>query len=438
MKIGAYVQAAYAKPAYAVECYDARAWPGFEMVLDVLRRAGYAVEHCSAATAHEFPVVLVSITAACDWWSFIAERVRWKAGARCVIVGGAGVLNVRPFLDFADVFVFGRAEGLIADVVSAGLNGSRFAHPAVCYSDEFDAGREYRIEQADRPYPHTVTLENGKTWREAAIGCQRKCLFCGYTWHRRHVGLKQSEAGAGGALWPSSAELTAFDLAKMPIEQWPKNLIVGLDGLSFRLRRAVNKAIPDELVASILQRRSGYSRVYNIVGYPTESECDAEEFYSLARRVQLPEQRVVNLHSTRFRAMPATPLAVWEMDHRDFRRWPYEAAYRGPTGIVTYLETPSLKLIDRSGESSPTVLLDAVAHRGTEADAPAVRAVASSRKFWAARSAVREATLRASFDIDRLMGRYSWADLPTRYLLGVGSRVQIERAESIARKRLSA
>jgi hypothetical protein len=39
MKIAAYVMDAYAKQTYVNESHDVRAWPGFEMVLDAVRRA---------------------------------------------------------------------------------------------------------------------------------------------------------------------------------------------------------------------------------------------------------------------------------------------------------------------------------------------------------------------------------------------------------------
>ena len=66
MKIAAYVMDAYAKQTYSTESHDMRAWPGFEMVLDAIRRAGFDYEYAGRATIHEFDVVLVSITSDCD------------------------------------------------------------------------------------------------------------------------------------------------------------------------------------------------------------------------------------------------------------------------------------------------------------------------------------------------------------------------------------
>ena len=59
-KVAVYVQGRYAKPAYKVESYDTRAWPGLELVCHALRQAGIEVGYCSAATVDRYRVVLVS------------------------------------------------------------------------------------------------------------------------------------------------------------------------------------------------------------------------------------------------------------------------------------------------------------------------------------------------------------------------------------------
>jgi hypothetical protein len=50
-EVAVYVQSKYAKPAYAVESYNVRAWPGLEMIYHSLRQAGLEVDYCSSATA---------------------------------------------------------------------------------------------------------------------------------------------------------------------------------------------------------------------------------------------------------------------------------------------------------------------------------------------------------------------------------------------------
>lgn len=138
-EIAIYVQAQYSKKTYKRESYDIRKWYGLEIVRDDLERAGFAVTYCSIADVATYRVVLVSITSACDWYSFIAERVRWPSGKYVVVCGGAGVLNIRPVLKHADVFVFGRGEGLVVNLVQNILAGRRLRHESVAWADGFSA-----------------------------------------------------------------------------------------------------------------------------------------------------------------------------------------------------------------------------------------------------------------------------------------------------------
>ena len=128
MKVCAYVQSAYAKKTYKNECMDTRQFVGLRIVINELEKAGIPVEYAGIATVHEYNVVLVSLTAQCDWYSFVSERMCWKSGHYKVAVGGAGVLNVEPFLEFFDVAMIGRGEDLIVPVVKGLLSGEKFNH----------------------------------------------------------------------------------------------------------------------------------------------------------------------------------------------------------------------------------------------------------------------------------------------------------------------
>lgn len=165
MRICAYVQGGYAKPAYKNENFNTRQWVGLSVIVDSLRRAGYEVEYAGAATVHEYDWVLVSITSDCDWWSFIAERVQWRAGSYKVIVGGAGVLNVRPFLPYADYFSLGRGERTVPALI-----GGDALDDSIIESRTFSPDAIYHIRQ-EMCYGEDVTLTNGRTFHELSQGC---------------------------------------------------------------------------------------------------------------------------------------------------------------------------------------------------------------------------------------------------------------------------
>lgn len=428
MRIAAYVMNEYAKQTYATESHDVRAWPGFEVVLDAIRRAGYAIEYAGRATVHEYDVVLVSITSDCDWWPWIAERATWKTGKPLVIAGGAGVLNVRPFLQWVDAFVLGRGELITPAILQAHSKGDRHQSQSVIWSDSFDVSNRYEIAQTVKPYPHTVTLTNGKLFTEVSIGCPNRCLFCGYTWHRRYIGDGTYKAGAE-SMNSGNRERTIIDLLKLPPSQWQDEgplRIVGLDGMSERLRRRANKPITRDMFRAFLSGLAEIApphqvKVYCIVGYPTETLDDWQEFTddikAIDSKLKPGKQRSILLHCTPFRAMPATPAACWPMALTNYRGEIAKALRRpGMKGNILFQGNRFWSVEGMGTDSLSTVMQSAICLRGTERDADAMLMIARARKYWNAPSRDKEATLRKLFDIEGMFAKQEPESLATRYL----------------------
>ena len=428
MKICAYVQTRYAKATYKTECFNVRAWVGMSVIIDVLSRAGYTVEYAGKDTVHQYDIVLVSLTSDCDWWQFIPERTQWRKGNYKVIIGGAGLLNIRPFLEYADCFVWGRGENIIVPLVEALAQGEEYHHESVAYRDTFFADRAYKIAQVDESYPYEVRLSNGKIFREREIGCPHKCLFCGYTWQRKYV-------GAGGAyidtsVWGenmSNKEVALLDWAegKSPVTI-DRIGITSIDGFSERLRFSVNKRISKDLLKSFftILGQSEFTqkmKIYNIVGLPSETEEDWSEFLQTIAEVDTQcspgKQWGIILHNTPFRAMPATPMACAPMSYKNYRgeiaRFLGQGRYKGN---IFFQGNKFWAVESGWTDSLPTVILSAICHRGVEADADNVRKIACSKKFWRANLEVKQKTLEKYFDVATLFGSYEWNNLPTRYL----------------------
>lgn len=126
---------------------------------------------------HQYDVVLVSLTSECDWWSYIAERQRWRKGDYKVLIGGAGVLHVVPFLRWFYAVMFGRGENLIVPLVQSIERGERWHRDSVLYADEFSYDRIWRIEQTETAYQHALRLDEKQNFVEKEIGCNHRCLF---------------------------------------------------------------------------------------------------------------------------------------------------------------------------------------------------------------------------------------------------------------------
>ena len=429
MRICAYVQEAYSKANYKNECMDTRQFVGLRVVIDCLERAGYSVEYAGLATVHQYDVVLVSLTADCDWWTFISERQRWRKGGYKVLVGGAGVLHVAPFLPWFYAAMLGRGENLIVPLIQGIESGDRWESESVLYSDTFSEDKTYRLAQVDLQYPHPIKLSENRKFCEGAIGCNHKCLFCGYTWQRKFVSPHEYYR-MEDSLFGNIADK---ERAMRDLDEDPRSIdfahlrTTAIDGFSERLRVGVNKPITRRIIHNFLvaminsPAKPHQLKFYNICGYPTETDEDWMEFLDELRLADEATDRrerqwSIVLHSTPFRAMPATPMACAPMSKRNYRGLIGGKLGAGLKGNLIY-QGKNLWAVESMGtDSLSTVMLSAIAHRGSREDSENIGRLCATKKFWSASASVREKTLERYFDMDRLFGPFTPETLPSRYL----------------------
>lgn len=429
MKICAYVQESYAKSAYKNECMDRRQFAGLHVIIDSLKRAGINVDYAGISNVNKYDIILVSLTSDCDWWSFIKERMQWQKGEYKVLIGGAGVLHVAPFLQWFDVAIFGRGENLIVPLVSEIERGNRFHDDSIMWSDEFDINRVWRIAQVDKPYSNIVKLSNGKVFAEGAIGCNHHCLFCGYTWHRKFASpykhYKMEDSLFGNIADKERAMLDLNDDSYSV--DFSKLRTTAIDGFSERLRIGVGKPITRDIIERFLTAmvNSGQKphklKLYNICGFPTETENDWHEFINTVKEVDArfnsdEKQWMMDLHSTPFRAMPATPMACAPMQKRNFRNVFAKTIANSQNGLILY-RGKRISVVDSFAiDSLATVMLSAIAHRGSVEDSENIAKLCCTKKFWSASSLVKENTLSKYFDMDKLFDAFTPEQLPSKYL----------------------
>lgn len=429
MRICAYVQEAYSKANYKNECMDTRQFVGLRVVIDCLERAGYSVEYAGLATVHQYDVVLVSLTADCDWWTFISERQRWRKGGYKVLVGGAGVLHVAPFLPWFYAAMLGRGENLIVPLIQGIESGARWESESVLYADTFREDKIYRLAQVDLQYPHPIKLSENRNFCEGAIGCNHKCLFCGYTWQRKFISPHKYYR-MEDSLFGNIADK---ERAMLDLDEDPRSIdfahlrTTAIDGFSERLRVGVNKPITRRIIHNFLvaminsPAKPHQLKFYNICGYPTETDEDWMEFLDELRQADEATDRrerqwSIVLHSTPFRAMPATPMACAPMSKRNYRGLIGGKLGAGLKGNLIY-QGKNLWAVESMGtDSLSTVMLSAIAHRGSREDSENIGRLCATKKFWSASASVREKTLERYFDMDKLFGPFTPDTLPSRYL----------------------
>ena len=427
MKICAYVQEQYTKTAYSNESMDARQFVGLKVIVDSLMQAGYAVEYAGIATVHLYDIVLVSLTSDCDWWSFIAERTRWQNGSYNVIIGGAGLMHIAPFLPFGDYFSFGRGEQTLVELVRALDGKGDCTSDSICDARTFSPDKVYHIQQAQAPYPHPIRIDDKSEWNEGMIGCNHKCLFCGYTWHRK-CNYNQAFMWDSGKTNMSDKECAMLDWESGKYKvNWSRLRTTAIDGFSERLRYMVNKRISRRSVEMFLRdmilsdAKPHQIKLFNVCGLPTETEADWWELIDVFKSTDAymsphGKQWSIVLHSTPFRPMPATPLACAPMSYRNYRGEIGRILGKGLKGNIIY-QGRALWAVESMGtESLPTVILSAICHRGSADDTENIIRIARSKKFWSAPVLVRQATLEKYFDVGRLFGAFTAQTLPSRYL----------------------
>lgn len=441
MKITIYVQGDYAKQCYADESYDSRWWPGMELIKDACVRAGYEVGYSSFADVHESDVVLCSMTGAVDFFVFLSERCRWKGFKGKIIVGGAAVLNPRPLLPFFDVFVLGRGEKTIITILQAFEAGETPKGDGIVVSEDFSMDKTYKLAStlSTGLYPHRVNLPKG-SYQETAVGCRFKCAFCNYTWGRPFIGLTQADAGAGNEIFGvGNHEHTIAELDFDHPELWsPHMRNVAFDGASDRIRRMINKNITSKEISEFIRIAPSDKRrrfkVYNVLGYPGETEADWLELLQACNEpdatvYQLPSGKpcVFELSQLGFYAMPGTPSALWEQAYRpvlpDFVKWvrTQDWVFKGNQSI----HNPYIRF-DRGGaavipsqymERLGTHILQTIIWRCDERHSDAIRKISVSTKFWNLRDSDRVTAMESLIDTRDLFKEHSWETLPTRNIL---------------------
>lgn len=229
-------------------------------------------------------------------------------------------------------------------------------------------------------------------------------------------------------LWggDENRERAMLDIASGIELDFTKLRTTAIDGLSQRLRFMVNKKITREMLVDFIIKlhtsgKPHQVKIYNIIGYPTETLDDWFEFKEdiIKADEQLSKtskQTSLLLHSTPFRAMPATPMACKPMSYKNYRGEIARVLGAGYKGNIFYQGNAVWAVESMGTESLPTVIQSAIVWRGTEKDTENIIKIARSKKFNGASSKVKQATLEKYFDVKTLFGEFTKESLPTRYL----------------------
>jgi len=407
---------------------------GAYMVIDCLQRNGYTVSFCSPETAKDYDVVLISLASTFDVYNLIkavAKLRSWKKRSFRVVAGGFGLQNVYPLRQYIDYAVFGRAENIIVPLIKAIEGKKDFIHESVMVMEH--GIHPVKVAQAMELYPHELNTKPVK-YKEKEIGCPRKCLFCHYSFSRKHI--KRHEGAFYGAMSYGSMKEVLFDELLRDSDMKTKTR-TALDGFSERLRFAFNKRLSNDLIKQTIeevsrkwQGKSAWLTLYHIGSYPTETDDDREEFRNVLEACNCTGKQVyIHVHVSPFRPSPLTPAAYLPANiNYNWRR-------KANTNIVS---KDNLEVSYMHSLESPFSLLQSlVVERATEESDDIIHTICFSKQLAKLKAEEKIYALDKTFNLQPYIREYHTDErLPTWYLESYIPNEQIKQMAKKLKKNL--
>jgi radical SAM superfamily enzyme YgiQ (UPF0313 family) len=281
-----------------------------------LQANGYAVDICTYEQAHKYELVLVSMTSTWDIYEFYKsmKKAGWQNRKFKALLGGFGCQNPFALDDFIDWAFFGRAEGIITDVVEKILSGIDPDFP-------FISPLKNPRSTVARPVQYLSHFEikygkNCSTWKEEFTGCPFTCKFCHYTWNRKNVRPGDPNKYVNDGISTGSKEVMLMDV--IDYEEKMGRVTAGLDGYSERLRFLYGKPITWDIMEGALDHMASfvgnsYMKIYNITNFPGETPEDEAEFIKFCKDYTASTSKKdgilsVEVFNTAFRPSINTPM----------------------------------------------------------------------------------------------------------------------------------
>jgi radical SAM superfamily enzyme YgiQ (UPF0313 family) len=286
----------------------------YGMALCLSRLSGHDIYRVTPKTAKLVDVLLFS----CFWWEHIfllADFMR-RAGIKKtdanrprVIVGGFNTFNPVPFLPYADAVVCGDGENLIEQVI-----GGDYSSDSVLID-----GKESVKWNNVNPLIGFCHDTNDVGRLEIARGCKAKCRFCAVSALKpyREVPLNEVEeaikttrAKRLAMFAPEPTFHTSNNELQELCRKYGKTrldtdvrldriehrhmdggvLRSGIEGLSERLRKSVNKGYPNDFIVESVRKAIEQGRhgmfFYLILDLPGEQDADFDEFIGMLHRIE--------------------------------------------------------------------------------------------------------------------------------------------------------
>lgn len=303
--------------------FDSLKYLGIKAVMKEIDLKKHTVTFISASDLNDYDYVLVPIHSFQDILNLVKAVSPYKKKRKAkIIVGGQGVVNVKAYLPYIDIAVFGRAEGQINEI----LGGGSPENVLVVKKDpNLEKGYFYRQPQY---------LVDG----EKNVGCRNKCYFCFYSWTHK---LFCPASNYNSTVYDECS--TEDDIKSLKVTR-SGHYLTAVDGFSEESRLRVNKQITNSdlknKIKEILKVKSEkkiFIKTFIIAGYPWEKigEDYIDELKGVIERADGPTASAglsLYFQVTPFSPTPLTPMQYCKPNFSvDFRRY-----FQDPKRIVFY------------------------------------------------------------------------------------------------------
>lgn len=398
---------------------------------------GYVVDVCTYQQAHNYELVLVSMTSTWDIYEFYSsmKKAGWEKRKFKALLGGFGCQNPFALEDFIDWAFFGRAEYIITEVVDKILNNnmidysfmSPLKNPTVSIARPVQSLYDFEVKYG----------KNASTWKEEFTGCPFTCKFCHYTWNRKNVRQGDPNKYVNDGISTGSKEVMLMDV--IDYEEKLGRVTAGLDGYSERLRFLFGKPITWDIMEGALDhmasfKGNSYMKIYNITNFPGETEADEKEFYSFCKEYTTTTSKKdgilsVEVFNTAFRPSINTPME------------------RMPARLFPEARRENLQIASGSGiiikythliQGAWMHLADVVAIRySVDKHKEVIEYVSTDVKFGKMSNGNKLEQFNKRYDITPFVREYSWYEPFISDLVQTEKREQIKRSGEFLLKKLS-
>lgn len=237
--------------------FDALPYVGLRHIISEIDLSQHSIDFCDASNLNDYDYALYSLISPLDQKNII-YNLRWiKNRSKVkVIVGGAGLTNIRLISNLIDIAVFGRAEGQINDIISDKMLPNVWRK-----EDDPHISKKYEYRQALYLLP-----------QESNVGCPNKCHFCQYSYTHKLFKKTDRYDSESNLLYSGSED----DFRHLKITDG-RHHISAIDGVSEYSRKRVNKLILNKDITKKMREINDNEintrqslKLYTICGYPWE------------------------------------------------------------------------------------------------------------------------------------------------------------------------